>query len=63
MASQRSTGGVPDTEFIDELGIMHTSAVEVAQCFAVPVELAPVKTNSLPKNVLFGGFRHAEFLG
>jgi hypothetical protein len=62
VASQDSTGGVPDTEFANEFRITHTSGVEVVQCFAVPVELVLVEIDGLLKNVLFGKFRHAEFL-
>ena len=63
VASQHSTGGVPDTEFMDKSGIIHASAVEVVQCFSVPVELPLVKTNRFLNDVLLPGFRHAELLG
>jgi hypothetical protein len=41
---------------------MQTSAVEVVQGFAVPIELALIKANSFPKNVIFGRLRHVELL-
>ena len=55
VASQLSTRGVPDPEFMDKSGIIHASAVEIGQCFSVSVKLALVKTNRLLNHFLFAG--------
>jgi hypothetical protein len=41
---------------------MQTSAVEVVQGFAVPVELPLIETDSLLKDLIFGGLSKSEFL-
>jgi hypothetical protein len=62
VAPYRTSRGISDAQLVNEFGIMQTSVVEIVQSFAVPIELALVKTNSFPKSVIFGRLRHGELL-